>query len=191
MDNRKVLPVYNIWYHCVPIKSFSISKGIMSPRYMYEHGYTNLAIDATYKYRMRLCNGWGIYPDRDPKSLSIEEVLDGLDKFRGEGGSKAIYLFRYPPKKELGKNMRDFLRYHDILEVDLSKVPDIVSIDYGYINSNTDNDRIDPEYYKDISYEDYFSNYDDNTTGLLFAKINHISVITESGKITKSAIRLI
>lgn len=189
-DHRKVLPVHDIWYHLIP-KNANISKGIMSPYYMYHHGMKKLAKEATDKYRERMCNGWNIYPGRDPDSLTLEEVLEGLEKFRGKDGSKYIYLFRYAPYKELGINMAEVLKYKDVLEVDLSKLSDIVYIDYGYVNSNSDENRIDPEYYVNVTRDEYFSNYDDNTSGLLFAPINHVSIATKSGRIPPAAIKVV
>lgn len=192
-DHRKVLPVYDIWYHLIPKDNQTfISNGIMSPYYMYyKRGLKKYTDGVTYKYRDRLCNGWGIYPDRDPRSLTTEEVLEGLKQFRGEYGDRYIYLFRYPPYKELGYNMSKILKHKILLEVDLSKVPDIVDIDYGYIGSNSDNGKIDPEYYVNVTRDEYFSNYDDNTKSLLFASINHIAVATKSGRIAPYAIKIV
>ena len=189
-DQRSVLPVYNIWYHLLP-KDANLSKGIISPYYMYKHGMKSYANDTTYKYRDRLCNSWNIYPDRLPDELTLEEVLEGLKQFRGEYGDRYIYLFRYAPYKELGSNMTNILKYKILVEVDLSKVPDIVDIDYGYINSNSDEEKIDPEYYVGITRDEYFSKYDDNNKGLLFASINHISVATKSGRIPSTAIHIV
>lgn len=54
----------------------------------------NLFIKNTEKYRNRLCNDWGIYPDKNPKDLTLKEIHDGLNKFRmDENGNSYIYFF--------------------------------------------------------------------------------------------------
>ena len=100
-----------------------------------------------------------------------------------------IYLFRFPPYAALGNNMAMVLRYKDIWQINLSKVPDIIEIDYGYVDSNPDKGAIKKEFYDTVTEKDYFKNYNDNTKGLLFAPIPHIAVATSSGRIQRSAMK--
>jgi len=175
----------NIWYHMVP-KGTDVSKGIVSPSYMKAAGMDDVLHESLDKYRDRLVSSWSIYPGRTPESLTDDEILDGLDKFRGADGSKSIYLFRYPPSKLLGPNMAKVLASKDIYEVDLDKVPDLVKLDF------TVNDGPGEKYFNTIRPTEYFSTYDDNAEKhgkLLFAGIPHVAIVTRSGRIPPSAIR--
>lgn len=185
---ESVRPVVNLWYHLVP-KGVDLRDGIISPYYMEKSHNTELLLSSLKKYRSRLVDGWGVYPERNGDELTAEEILSGLVKYRGTNGDRMIYLFRYPPTSDLGTNMEKVLNEKDVYEVDLDKVPDIIEIDYGHEGSNTDNKKLSASYYRNISRDQYFKNYDDNTNGLLFAQINHISVATKSGRIPPDAIR--
>lgn len=187
---ESIHPVSDIWYHLVP-KGADVSKGIMSPYYMDQSHDDVMLTNSLLKYRNRLVDGWGVYPGRQPDELTTDEILSGLIKHRGKNGDRMIYMFRYPPTSELGPNMESVLRKKDVYEIDLSKIPDIIEIDYGYEGSNTDNKKLTANYYRNITPEQYFKNYNDNTDGLLFAQINHISIATKSGRIPPEAIRKI
>ena len=173
----------DIWYHMLPAGS-NIAYGIMSPRYMADHNMTKLLTKSLDKYRDRMVGAWDIYPGRDPDSLTNQEILDGLNKFRGEGGDSAIYLFRFPPTEKLGPNMRKVLQHKHIYPIDLTKIPDIVSVDY------TVNNGPGKEWFDAVDEKKYFSTYDDDAEKhgkLLFAGIPHISIITKSGRIESTA----
>lgn len=173
------------WYHMVP-KGADMSKGIISPFWMAENNLNKLALDSVDKYRNRLVSSWNIYPGRNPNSLSLEEIMNGLNQFRGDNGTRAIYLFRYPPSSLMGPNMANILKYKDIYEVDISKIPDIIDIEYNI------NDGPSKEWYDTVTPAEYFKNYDDNAEKsgkLLFAGIPHISIITKQGRITPRAIK--
>lgn len=181
-----------IFYHLLP-KGSNISKGILSLEYFYDHD-TDKFVENSYKYRERLCNGWGIYPGKDPKSLTPDEVHDGINKFRkSKDGCNQIYLFKFPPYKELGKQMAEILDSKDIYAIDVNKLLKdgiITDIDYGYMDSFTGNDKLGASYYRDISFDDYFKNYtEDDPNRLLFSYMNHISVIPKNGYIPKRYIK--
>lgn len=180
----------NIWYHLVP-KGTNMREGIISPYYMLKNNAKALFRKSTDKYRERLCKFWNIYPGRNPKSLTDEEIAEGLIEARGKNGLKQIYLFKFPPTEDLGPNMKNVLDGKDVYEVDLSKVHDLENIDWGYVDSNPDHGKISKDWYSNLTKEEYFAKYDDNTKGLLFAPINHISIVTTSGKINRTAIKKI
>ena len=178
------------WYHLVP-KGTNLNEGIISPWYMMNTNKEDLLSDVLDKYRDRLVSDdFNIYPGRDPESLTTEEILSGLDKIRGKYGSKCIYMFKYPPYFGMGRNMNKILLGKDLYEIDLNKVDDIEYIDYGRMFSHGDGEPLTKEYYDTISPEEYFSNYDDNIP-MLFSRLNHIAVSTNSGFIPKKAIRKI
>lgn len=173
------------WYHMVP-KNADISKGIISPFWMADNNLEKLALNSVDKYRNRLVNSWNIYPGRNPNSLTLEEIMLGLNQFRGDNGTRAIYLFRYPPSSLMGPNMAKILKYKDIYEVDISKIPDIIDIEYNINNGPS------KEWYDTVKPQEYFSSYDDNAEAhgkLLFAGIPHIAIITKQGRIHPKAIK--
>ena len=175
------------FYHLVP-KGSDISKGLLSPQYMYDNGID--VSNALDKYRDRLVDGWDIYPYKKPYELTDEEILSGLNKFRGNGGSDTIYFFRYPPYEDLGINMKNILKKKDIYRIDLNDKDTqkyVREINWGYENSHTRNKSLNKKYYENVSKDEYFSNYDDNNYPL-FASINHIGVITKYGYIPKKCI---
>lgn len=178
------------WYHLVP-KGSDMSIGILSPRYMAVHNKEEILPDALDKYRDRLVdNDFNIYPGRDPESLSVDEILLGLKKIRGSYGDKCIYMFRYPPYFGMGKTMDNILSEKDLYEIDLNKVNDIEYIDYGRRLSRGNGEPLDRDYYDKVSPEEYFSQYDDSI-GMVFSTLNHISVSTKSGYIPRKALRRI
>lgn len=175
----------NLWYHLIP-KGSDLSKGILSPQWMITHHMETLALYYLDKYRDRMVSSWNIYPDKEPNGLSIEELFAGLEKFRGKYGKQAIYAFRYPLASQMGPNMKKVLRYKDIYEIDISKIPDLIMIDYN-INGGKP-----ASWYDSVTQEEYFSTYDDNAEKhgkLLFAGIPHVAIITTSGRIPPQAIR--
>jgi ribosomal protein S18 acetylase RimI-like enzyme len=179
------------FYHLVP-KCSDMSKGITSLEYQYQHNKKEFRKNSN-KYRYRLCNGWGIYPGRDPESLSDDEIYDGINKFRrSSDGCNKIYMFRYPPYEKLGKEMKRTLKGKDIYRVDINELRDakiITDIDFGYVDSNTDNDRLTEDWYRNISHDDYFKNYtESDPERLMFSYMNHIGVTTMNGVIPKKYI---
>lgn len=120
LERANTKPLF--FYHMVPKKA-NISKGLLAPYAMNKFGMEKELSFSLDKYRNRLVDtdAWNIYPNRDPKSLSNEEILNGINQFRkSEDGSKYIYFFRYPPYKELGKNMETILKSKDIYRINLN-----------------------------------------------------------------------
>lgn len=176
------------FYHLLP-KGSNISPGIVSLDYQYHHDIQEFRKNSD-KYRERLCNEWGIYSGKSPASLSDKEIYDGINKFRKTSqGCNQIYLFRYPPTAKLGKQMGEILKSKDIYRVDLNELRDngvITDVDFGYIDSNTDNTKLSEDWYVNISYDDYFKNYTESDPNrLLFSYMNHISVTPKNGYISK------
>lgn len=176
------------FYHLLP-KGSNISHGIVSLDYQYHHDIQEFRKNSD-KYRERLCNGWGIYSGKSPASLSDKEIYDGINKFRKSSqGCNQIYLFRYPPTTKLGKQMGEILKFKDIYRVDLNELRDngvITDVDFGYMDSNTDNTKLSEDWYINISYDDYFKNYTESDPNrLLFSYMNHISVTPKNGYIPK------
>ena len=184
-EKTNYTPLY--FYHMCN-KDADLSDGLISLEYMYKNGMTDLFIKNSDKYRDRLCNGWNIYPDKDPDDLTAKEIYEGIKKFRGKDGNKYIYFFKYPPYKELNKAFVDIYKEKDIYRIDindpsLKKI--ILDIDYGYIDSNSDNDPLSVEYYESITPDDYFGHFNPDPNGPLFATLHHIGIATKTGNIPK------
>lgn len=180
---------HDYWYHLVP-KGTKMDLGIISPYYMNKVGMNGPLNNALDKYRDRISdkNKWG-YSDKDPEDLTKENIFEALNKFRKSNhGSAMIYLFRYPPYKKLGPNMRDILKGKDLYRIDLNRIPksEIEDIYYGTSMSHSDGKQLAKEDY-DISIEDYFANYDDNNP-MAFSTINHIAITMKEGRIDKKYI---
>lgn len=174
-------PLY--FYHMVNSDA-NLSKGLLSLGYMYHHD-KSLFLKNANKYRNRLCDGWGIYPGRDPKSLTAKEIYDGIKKFRKEDNLNTIYFFRYPPYSSLDKRFDNLYKTKKLYRINLNdpKVKSIINnIHYGWTDSNTDNDPLNRNYYENISIEDYFNNFDPDK-GLLFSTLHHISIEFKNGYI--------
>lgn len=169
------------FYHLVP-KGSNVSKGLLAP-YALAKIDRNLTLKSLNKYRDRMVNGWNIYPNRTPESLSLSELLDGLDKFRGKGGTKAIYFFKFAPYKELGSYMTGYLDHHDIYRIDLDNKElhkYIESIYWGNVDSHTDKPKLTEEFYRSVSKDKYFSKYDESGR-VPFAPIPHIGITFKNG----------
>jgi len=185
---ERVNPKKLYFYHLVPKKA-NISKGLLAPYAMNKFGMEKELSFSLDKYRNRLVDtdAWNIYPNRDPKSLSNEEILNGINQFRkSEDGSKYIYFFRYPPYKELGKHMENILREKDIYRINLNDKElqkNILDISWGWIGSNTDNQAVNKKWYETIKPEKYFAGYNDNPKDgtPLFAPLVHIGVAFKDG----------
>lgn len=171
------------FYHLVPKNIKLTENGLLSLEYMYTHNMHKEFLKSTEKYRDRICNAWGIYVDKNPSDLTEEEIIKALRQFRGKDGLNTIYFFKYPPYKKLGKRMEDLLSYKKCYSIDLNDEITkayIKSIDWGYFHSDTRNKALTKTYYENISYSDYFKDYDDNAT-MLFATLNHISIVPVDG----------
>lgn len=175
------------FYHLLPKDVELTDAGLKSPAYVYNVDKDMILYrKMTDKYRKRLVDSWGIYPDEDPDKLTDQEVYKGINQFRkSDRGNSQIYFFRYPPTASLGPNMKKTLQGKRIVRIDLND-PEvqkcIKSIDWGWEGSNTDNMKLTKKDYMDITPEEYFKDYDDNAA-MSFAAINHISVDPTDGNI--------
>lgn len=171
------------FYHLAPKRIEG--NALLSPYAMERMQYDELLTDSIDKYRDRMVDGWGIYPNKKANELSNKEILNGINRYRGTNGSKMIYFFKYPPYKKLGKNMKKILESKDIYRIDLNDTEikrQIEEIDWGFENSHKGNRKLNRSYYENISFDDYFSNYDDNNYPI-FASLNHISIAFKDGMI--------
>ena len=166
-ESQKIInlnkPLY--FYHVIN-KDAVLDDGIYSLKYMYDNGLFELFDKSTKKYKLRIVNDWNIekYKDRKVDSLTREEIMDALNIFRGEYGSRYIYFFRYPLYKELGSRMAEILKYKDIYRIDINDEriqKYIVDIFYGYDLSNSDNKVLDRSYYENVTCDEYFKKYDE------------------------------
>ena len=188
-------PMY--FYHMID-KNISLDdKGLKTPDYVLkvEHN-EELYLKMTDKYRNRLVSpdGWNIYPDKQPDELTADEIYNGINSFRGDSrGNNQIYMFRYPPTKELGPNMRAVLDTKDIYAFDINDPNNskyINNINWGFNGSFTGNKPLSKDWYENISQDDYFSKYDDNGK-MLFASLNHISIDPTLGYLPLSCLKKI
>lgn len=177
-------PTY--FYHMVP-KGTVLNPGITSLEYQYRHNQDDLFNQYTNKYRNRISGGWGIYPDTPPEELTTTQIRDALNKFRhSKYGCSSIYLFRFPPYKALGKEMREILKSKDLYRIDLNEIKDLIEeIDYGHELSNTDNNTLDKDYYMNVTPSEYFDKYTEKGDALLFSYMNHISIRVTNNYIPK------
>lgn len=172
------------FYHLVP-KGTNVKKdGLLSPYYMHTHDMDDLCLASVEKYRERLCSVWNVYKGRTPESLTLDEILEGLEKVRGKDGSKQIYFFKFPPYEKLSPYFKELLKEKDIYRIDLNdpNLYKMVSVDWGHYNSNPDNQALDESYYRTITAKDYFANYDKNAE-LPFSTLQHISLSSNDGRI--------
>ena len=184
-------PMY--FYHMIDKSVKLDDKGLKTPDYVLtkEHD-EDLYLKMTEKYRYRLTHGWNIYPDKKPEDLTSDQVYDGINQFRkSKRGNNQIYMFRYPPYKELGPHMADLLKDKEIYAFDINDPNNqkyINAIDWGWDGSNTDNEKLNRQWYENISKEDYFKKYDDNGKPL-FAPLNHISIDPSKGFLPLSCLQ--
>lgn len=165
-------PLY--FYHLANKNAF-LENGLYSLQYMYDHQLFDLFDKSVEKYKHRIVGEWKTkYYQRDVSSLTREEVIDALNSFRGEYGSRYIYFFRYPPKKSLGDRMSRILEDKVIYRINICDEEVqrcIKDIFYGY----HEGELLDHNYYKKVTEKEYFSSYDD-TIEMNFSKINHIAI---------------
>ena len=158
------------------------------------HNDIELFRKMTDKYRERICYKWKIYPNKTPKELTDEEIINAINKYRkSKYGINTLYLFRYPPYKQLGPNMAKCLEGKTIVEVNIDS--DIVksqlySIDFGHYHSNTDNEQLDKLYYETVTKKVYFEDYDDNAR-MIFANLNHIGIILKNGQLRPNSFKVL
>ena len=180
-SNAILNPFY--FYHLLPKKIKLDDKGLLTLEYMYNHNMIQEFREYTNKYRDRICNGWDYFPNKSPLSLTDEEIIYALKKYRGKDGLNCIYFFKYPPYKSLGKNMRYVLENKQCYSIDINDKESkkyIKSIDWGYYHSNSDNKKLNRKYYDHITIEEYFKDYDDNIQ-MIFSRLNHISIVPKDG----------
>jgi len=179
LDNKS----HNYFYHIIS-KDFNDDK-ITSLEYQYHHD-KKLYHENSEKYRDRLCYGWNIYPDREPDDLTDDEVHEGINKFRkSEDGCNQIYFFKYPPYRRLGFKITSIMNEHKIYRIDINdpRIKDYIKyIDWGFDFSTPNDDRLNKEYYLNVTPKEYFSKYDDNNENMpVFAFFNHISIVFKDG----------
>lgn len=192
---KQQTPMY--FYHMIDKNILLDDKGLKTPDYVLKvENNKRLYLKMTDKYRNRLVSpdGWNIYPGKNPDELTAEEIYDGINSFRGDSrGNNQIYMFRYPPTKELGPNMKAVLDTKDIYAFDINDPNNskyINNINWGFDGSFTGNTPLSKDWYENISKEDYFSKYDDNGK-MLFASLNHISIDPTLGYLPLSCLKKI
>lgn len=170
------------FYHLVD-KNASLEHGLISLEYMYNNKLYDLFDKSAFKYIDRITSAWNIEKYKGKEKLTREEIIDALKIFRGEQGANYIYFFKYPLYKDLGSKIEELSKYKDIYRIDINN-PEVKSliedIFYGYDMSDSDNRKLDREYYENVSKEDYFSKYDD-TLQMNFKTLNHISISFKNG----------
>ena len=182
------------FYHLVPSDANITVDGLVTPGWAYKHNDIELFRKMTDKYRERICYQWKIFPNKTPKELTDEDIIYAINKYRkSKYGVNTLYLFRYPPFEKLGPRMKECLSGKKIIEINLDNPNvknQIQSIDWGHVHSNTDNETLDPLYYRTVSVDKYFEDYDDNAK-MIFANINHIGVILKNGQLTPNSFKVL
>lgn len=169
-----------IFYHLLPEDANITEYGIVTPEFYYRNGQFKEYKKVTDKYRDRLVYDWQIYPNIYPEEITIKQMYDGLNYFRGDkNGNNRIYCFRYLPYKALGRNMESILNGKRAIQIDildgLTKRY-IDSIDWGYWMSDSRNRALHRTYYQNVTKEEYFHYYNDNAQPI-FSTLNHIAII--------------
>lgn len=172
-----------LFYHLAP-KTANLDFGLITPGFAYNNGMLELFRKMIDKYRHRICYEWNIFPNKTPDELTDQEIIYAINKFRKNPlGINTLYCFKFPPYKELGKNMKEILKHKVVCEIDINS-PSVLfqteSIDYGYLYSNSDNKKLNREYYENVSFNEYFKDYDDNAK-MVFANLNHIGLVLKDG----------
>lgn len=173
-------PLY--FYHLVN-KNVDMTNGLISLQYMYDHRLFELFDKNILKYKKRIINDWNIEKYNGKLKLTREEYIDALNCFRGDQGSNYIYFFKFPPYKRLGHKIEELSKYKDIYRININDEEVqkyIIDIFYGFDMSNSDNKKLDKNYYENVSVDEYFSNYDDNIK-MNFSKLNHIGISFKKG----------
>lgn len=176
-------PLY--FYHLAP-KGIDMSVGLITPWYAYHNHQYKLFDKMTEKYRHRICNQWGIYPDKNPDELTSEEVYNAIEEFRGPNGTKTIYFFRYAPYRELGERMEEFIDTHDIYRINLNDIDVRKYLDLDTIvdvHNTMPKNKFDRHYYEKVTEEEYFKDYDDKSP-MNFGTLDHIGIIAKKGYIS-------
>lgn len=182
------------FYHLVPNDVDLSINGLITPGWAYKHNDIELFRKMTDKYRERICYQWKIFPNKTPKELTDEDIIYAINTFRqSKYGVNTLYLFRYPPFEYLGPRMRECLKGKRIVEVNIES--DIVknqiyTIDWGRIGSHSNGKPLDKMYYRCVSKEKYFEDYDDNAK-MIFANINHIGIILKNGQLTPNSFKVL
>ena len=168
------------FYHLLPDNVRLNKDRIVSPEYWFRKGDTIQYLKCVDKYRVRLCKDWKIYPNLKPEDLTPIQIYNGLNIFRNDkDGNNRIYLFKYPPYKDLGPNMSKVLDSKRIFQIDIESGLSrqyIKKIDYGYWLSDSRNRKLNRHYYINITEDDYFYTYNDSDYPL-FKGLNHIAII--------------
>jgi len=179
--NSKLIKVNEpfYFYHVVD-KDASLSPGLLSLQYMYDHQLLELFDKSSNKYRKGIVSYWELdkYKGSDSASLTREEILDALNLFRGEYTSSYIYFFKFPPYASLGSKMEEMLKEKDIYQININDEEvqkNILDIFYGYENNHGDSKKLTREYYEDVGEKEYFQNYEDSEERN-FATLNHIAI---------------
>lgn len=186
-ETKSYKPFY--FYHMTDKNNKVDRLGLISLEYMYQHNMTKELETSYAKYRDRLVNGWGIYPGRDPNSLTNEEIYNGLKQFRankhGGTGNDEIYFFRYPPYRDLHPQIRSLLNDRIYYRIDINDPalkPYIKIIHWGWKDSHTANDELKRLWYEKVSVDEYFDQFDSKKQPL-FSTLWHIKIITTKGYI--------
>lgn len=168
------------FYHLIP-KDANISKdGLVTPEWYFRNRRFNDYKRVTDKYRDRMVYDWQLYPNIDPSEITIKQMYNGLNYFRGDkNGNNRIYFFRYLPYRALGPNMAKILDCKRAVRIDILDGLTrryIDSIDWGYWMSDSRNRKLHRQYYEKVTESEYFYYYDD-TNPATFSTLNHIAII--------------
>lgn len=112
-------PVY-VYYFAN--KDEDMSLGILSLKYLYDNQMYDLFDKSVNIYKSSVTGNFHIpkYEGRDDDSLTREEILDGLSRYKGEYGSSYIYFFKYSDKDELIKHAKRLLNVNDIYRININ-----------------------------------------------------------------------
>lgn len=186
-EAKSYKPFY--FYHMTDKNNKVDKLGLISPEYMYQHNMDKELQLSYDKYRDRLVNGWGVYPGRDPGSLTNEEIYNGLKQFRGTKhggtGNDEIYFFRYPPYRDLHPQIRSLLNDRVYYRIDINNPalkPYIKIIHWGWKDSHSANDELKRSWYEKVSVDEYFDQFDSKKQPL-FSTLWHIKIVTTKGYI--------
>lgn len=102
--------------------------------------------------------------------LSKQEDLNNNTHQFTKSPDNYLYLLRYPPYPELGKQTKNILQRSDIYRINLNDeevMKNIKDINYG--------EKVNKEYYQNITSNQYFANYNDNLA-IDYSHLNLVSI---------------
>jgi hypothetical protein len=176
------------FYHLLSKEVTLKEEGLLSLQAQFDKGMEE-ANEKIEIYRERALWWLNLENKKKAEELTKEEIVTAIKNFRCDpDGLNRIYFFKHTPEYGMGKNMDSILDCKKIIRIDLDNLElkkSVKKVDWGRNKNHNEDYDLNEEYYRNIWWEAYFSNYTDNPpNGVpLFASVNHISLSMKNGNI--------